>query len=47
MAIVTCHTPECGNAETPIDLPWVALGDAVTCGACSVPITDITGGVTE
>lgn len=51
MSVVTCHTPECGNAEQPIDLDLAvyddqnrAVGtvDGVVCGVCGQPITDVT-----
>lgn len=45
--IVTCHTPGCGNAEQPIDLTFPDVDghplvlDAVLCGPCGQPITDV------
>lgn len=49
MAIVTCRTEGCGNADRPIELamagvdaddqPWTAL--YASCGACGQQITDI------
>jgi hypothetical protein len=49
MALVTCHTEGCGNAEHPIELnlTWVDADgetqhvDGVACGVCGQPITDI------
>jgi hypothetical protein len=49
MAVVTCHTPECENAGHGIELnlTWVdedgetQTVDAVGCGVCGQPITDI------
>lgn len=50
MAIVTCHTQGCGNADEPIDVPRPTdpeTGETVSgewdieCGVCNQPITDI------
>lgn len=51
MTAVTCHTEGCLNAEIPIDLDltWeddegeTHNVDAVVCGVCGQPITDIAG----
>ena len=53
MATVTCHTEGCGNAGTPIELDleytdeegMTRTVDAVACGACGQPITDLDGAV--
>lgn len=51
MAIVTCHTEDCGNAGHPIDLNLEYVDDetgetgtitTVSCGVCGQPITDIS-----
>jgi hypothetical protein len=51
MAKVTCHTEGCGNADLAIDLDLTThdddgnpsgTADAVACGVCGQPITDIT-----
>jgi hypothetical protein len=53
MAMVTCHTENCGNAGHAIDVGDLVAYDAngdvdpegvvnVVCGVCSQPITDIT-----
>lgn len=41
----TCHTPGCGNAETPIECDWSEEfpPGQVFCGPCGQPITDLTG----
>lgn len=49
MHAVTCHTPGCLNAETPIDMQLILTDEdgaehvvgSVYCGACGEPITDI------
>lgn len=50
MSVVTCHTSGCANAGTPVfmDLTYVhpqtedvEYVDAVICGVCLEPITDI------
>lgn len=49
MAVVTCHTEGCGNAEHPIDLDLTYQDEdgetqtvsAVSCGVCGQEITDI------
>lgn len=49
-AIVTCHTPGCGNEDFPIEVDLgyideidgtVHQTDGVTCGPCGQPITDV------
>jgi hypothetical protein len=51
MAVVTCHTPECGNAGHAIEMDLTVYdenGDpteytmGAACGVCGQPITDIT-----
>ena len=50
MATVTCHTEECANAGAAIELSLtyddgtgaMVPVDAVSCGVCGQPITDIT-----
>jgi hypothetical protein len=50
MAFVTCHTENCSNADQPIELTlsWTdeegntQTVDAVSCGVCGQPITDIS-----
>lgn len=52
MSIVVCHTSGCTNADVPIDLDLTWTDDqgqqhsidAVVCGVCTQPITDITQG---
>lgn len=53
MSVVTCHTEGCENADIPIEmaLSYVDFDtgetvtvDAVACGACGQPITDIKEG---
>jgi hypothetical protein len=54
MTTVTCHTPDCGNADQPIDVDLTFTDpdgethtvDAVVCGVCGNPITDL-GAATE
>ena len=48
MATVTCRTEGCTNRDQPIDLELtfeldgqVQTVEAVVCGACGQPITDI------
>jgi len=50
MATVTCHTEGCSNADQPIDLELTFTDpdtgetrrvDAVACGVCGQPITDV------
>ena len=50
MNTVTCHTPDCENADIGIELElsWVNFDTGetewvtgVSCGACGEPITDI------
>ena len=40
-AVLTCHTPGCGNADhaIPLDVPLDV--DLYACGACGEPITDV------
>lgn len=41
-ATVTCHTPDCGNAEIPLDIQVVDTDSPVViCGPCGQPITDV------
>ena len=48
---VTCHTEGCRNADIPIDLTLeyedeeglTRTVDAVACGVCGQPITDLGG----
>lgn len=40
MMHATCHTVGCFNAEIPIPIP--ADAEAVVCGVCGHPITDLT-----
>jgi hypothetical protein len=50
VAILTCHTDDCENAEQGIELSLTyqdddgnPMGvDAVQCGVCGQPITDIS-----
>ena len=53
MALVTCRTPGCINVDRPIELAVTFVDeesgetrdvDAVICGACGQPITDISEG---
>ena len=39
-AVLTCNTPGCGNAGSPITVEWPEDAKAI-CGVCSVEITDI------
>lgn len=49
MAIVTCHTEGCANADIPIDLGEPPVGDdgqpivwdSFGCGVCGQPIDDV------
>lgn len=52
MSVVICHTPDCANADAAIELDLTftdpetgqpVVADAVYCGVCSEPITDIDG----
>lgn len=47
--IVTCHTPDCGNADVALDMTMtdpdtgdVIVPDSYVCGVCGQPITDVT-----
>ena len=50
MAIVTCHTEECSNADHGIELALTYTDeeglttavDSVACGVCGQPITDVS-----
>lgn len=52
MRTATCHTPDCGNAEIPIEIgPAVFVDEGtgdeipagpVFCGVCLQEITDVT-----
>ena len=50
MAIVTCHTETCSNADKPIELglTWTDEEgltqpiDSVSCGVCGQQITDVS-----
>jgi hypothetical protein len=48
MITATCRTPGCGNADAPIPLDFLdreaPAPDAVICGACGRPITDLATG---
>lgn len=35
-----CHTPSCSNQGIPIEVP--ADTEAVVCGVCDQPVTDVT-----
>lgn len=49
MATVTCHTPDCLNADVPIEIDLTFVDDdgveqtiaTVVCGVCGQQITDI------
>lgn len=43
---VTCHTEGCANGGIPISLEYdpASPPQAVVCGVCGKPITDITTG---
>lgn len=40
----TCHTPDCANADIPIELAMPSDVDTVACGVCAQWITDVTTG---
>lgn len=47
MRTATCHTPDCENAEIPIEMgPPVIVDDLppgpIYCGPCGQEITDVT-----
>ena len=44
---LTCHVSGCGNSEIPIRMKYPEDVDALICGVCSQPITDVAEGPPE